>query len=558
MMRKAAPVIDMVTNSGGEDSNLDLIRRMAQSKIKKVPVILNPPIDPGFSPPKHDIFPNPDTDPGFTPKPSVFPELPALTYTPTSDTAMGKGDGPQVQGRVLPYIGQDGTAPDMSKVDPAKVLPFVQRMRTDPNTPIETMTPAPTGNLMLRDIQPTPGGQSVEGLIFDEHGRPLKPHYVDERSAESRAGRYEYISALDTYKPVNHNSRLMSALITGGRGALAGSVYGPGGAAGGFLTGAIGGAVHPVFDEEYAKRRDLAEARDEQGRDFKYRKAESDLLNDETDRIYKGAQAQRALNPQYKPDVITLNNGDIVSVDGGVATPVNGPGGKPLKGKVNATYEWRNDAFTGRAELWERHPGEADKKIVGASDAKRDLIKSAQGWVSPGTALTASATAENRDFNRERQTTQDAQHLIERTEDKTTHTDERTQARRERAAGIVARLEAARKQWIDYDAQAKTQPNYKTHFETLRDKAGADAAGAASELNTGYSDFYEAGVGEGGLAYYKEKPGAAPRLQPPAATATKPGKILPGEDPAIRDYANHFFKGDYQAAVEAIRKQKQQ
>jgi hypothetical protein len=550
LLRKASPVIDMATADDG--GNLSLIRRMAQSKINRLPVIISPSTDSGF-------IPQPTTpDAGFIPSDNAT-GLPAL-----ADGVQGKGD---VASAVLPYVGPNGTtAPDVSKIDSAKILPFVNKLRTDSNAPIETTEPALNTSLMVRDPQaliPTaPAGMSVSGVISDEHGRPLKPHFLDPHAAAARQTQQEYISSLDAYKPENHNSRFRSMLITGGRGALAGAQYGPAGALGGFAAGAIGGAAHPAFDEEYAKRRDLAQARGDQAREFEYRKGESELLNDATDRQYRRAMAERALNPQYAPKVITAANGDIISVEDGVATPVTNPQtGKPFKGKQNSKLQWRNDPYSGRAELWETIPGEPDKKLVGATDASKDLTWSEMGWVKPGTALTASATAENRDFQRDRQLNQDTQHTTERAEDKGIRSDERLQARREKAAGIVARLEAARQQWINYDAQAKQQPNYKTHFETLRDKAGAEAAGAAQELSSGFGDFYEAGIGSGGLAYYKEKPGASQALQPrPAATTAptnaKPGKILPGEDPEIRDYANHYFKGDYQKAVEAIRNQK--
>jgi hypothetical protein len=551
LLRQASPVIDAVT--GGEGENLSLIRRMALSKIKKLPVILNQSVDEGFTP-----HPSLNPDPGFIPANNAgqVPALGAMT-----DEVAGKGDRGAA---VLPYVSPDGTvtAPDISKLPPeatAKILPFINKMRTDPNAPITATDPAMNESaLMQRPMESA--GVSVPGVVTDEHGRPMKPHFLDPHSVAARQTQQDYITGLDAYKPENHNSRFMSAMITGGRGALAGARYGPGGALGGFAVGATGGAIHPAFDEEYAKRRDLAEARGDQANEYQYRKGESDLLNDATDRVYRRAMAERALNPQYKPQVITTANGDIVSVDEGVATPViNQKTGQPFKGKQNAKHEWRNDPFSGRAELWELTPGEPDKKMIGATDASKDLVWSEMGWVKPGTALTASATAENRDFSRDRQLKQDTQHVTERAEDKGVRADEKQQARRQTAAGIVAKLETARQQWINYDAQAKQQPNYKTHFETLRDKAGAEAAGAAQELNTGFSDLYEAGIGDGGLAYYKEKPGASQALQPRPQTAptnAKPGKILPGEDPEIRDFANHFTHGDYAAAVKEIQRQR--
>lgn len=62
-----------------------------------------------------------------------------------------------------------------------------------------------------------------------------------------------------------------------------------------------------------------------------------------------------------------------------------------------------------------------------------------------------------------------------------------------------------------------------------------------------------------GLYDFDSNGNATPKSIPPPTTQTapgssKPGKIQPGEDPQIRDYANKHFNGSYQKALEYARK----
>jgi len=86
--------------------------------------------------------------------------------------------------------------------------------------------------------------------------------------------------------------------------------------------------------------------------------------------------------------------------------------------------------------------------------------------------------------------------------------------------------------------KANEDSRYRDYYLQERDKVLRDGNDAAVELNEKFGDLYEAGPGEGGWPYWKEKPRQ--------------------EDPKIRAYADRFFGGDYDAAVQAIRKQRGQ
>ena len=101
-----------------------------------------------------------------------------------------------------------------------------------------------------------------------------------------------------------------------------------------------------------------------------------------------------------------------------------------------------------------------------------------------------------------------------------------------RAAKLVADIDDARGQMEDADKKGDAGA-----------KARAQRKGeiAASELNA-LGAGYEAGRGEGGYPYYKQKGEQA----------------MPTEDPKLRKYANQFFNGDIKAAQAAIEQQRKQ
>jgi len=533
LLQRAQPALEAALMQGDGESNLDMLRRLATPKFTGLrPRNQQQSTDEGNVPmlqPRDSMMPvdpnRPDVDPGFTPRttgPSMaLGAAPALAATSDDSKLLDRS-------AVAPYPG----APDMSRISPDEILRTTARLRERALSPATAGEAEPMGEtgLMRRPTQATQpveeidnGGRSVEGLIYDEHGRPLKPHYLEPASDAALMGRQEYINALQAYEPQNHNSGLVSSLLSAGRGALAGSPYGIGGMMGGALEGGVHGLIDRSLDEKYAKRRDIGEAQGEMAGDFKFRQAQSDLQNEETTRLLQRSTAYRNMNPTG--NVLETDSGYYRSA-GTTAEPITaGKGGPQLLPRAKAgaaRVDYRENPATGQLEAWEIRQGEPDKRMP-----NKDMIKSQFGWVTPGTALSADATAENRNWQRGRQEQQDTQHITERGEDKTQHTQERTEARIEKAAAIIARIDAARKVWIDADAQAQLQPSYKAHFEGIRDKAGAEAAGAAAELNTGFSDLYEAGQGERGLAYYKPKSQTTGgRLQPRAEP--KKGK---GKDP---------------------------
>lgn len=190
-----------------------------------------------------------------------------------------------------------------------------------------------------------------------------------------------------------------------------------GGLALGGIPGAIQTAAGDLSDRRALDRgrinRNIADTQGDINRELLVRKSQDELLNNQTKRELEHAQAIKALSPTtYKPDVMPGRDGFLRSIDAatGIAKPVVDAQGNPIKGKVNSTHEWRNDA-AGRAELWEMTPGEPDRKIEGATNSAKDLVQSPAGLVAPGTKLMADATAENRDYTRGYQRSKDEEEL---------------------------------------------------------------------------------------------------------------------------------------------------
>lgn len=576
LLRRAGPVLDIATG-GDEEGAIPFLRRIAQSKIFNRPTYRTPPFVPAESKDSFDRIQIPDlTEPPIdaaleAPSPALEPRavpniteppraLPVDAATPLEDTRVEPAlyrrapfefednalvmPKPTGNGRYEERVIEPGSGRILGMGDERDYQPLAP-VNIDPALRRRANEPLPTDTALApRPVAPP--------LLYDAGGRPLKPKFEDPASDAALMRREEYIRALEQYKPVNRNSRIKSTLLGAGRGALIGLSQGPGGAIGGALMGGGIGTFNPASDEEWAKRQDLAEAQQQTGRALDFRKKTSDLATEVVDRDLKRAQAERALNPRYKPDVETDASGNLLSIQGGVATPITDAKGNRIRGKQNSKHEWRNDPFTGRAELWEVTPGGSDKKVPGALDASRDLVKTSQGWVKPGTALTADAMVENRDYNRNRQQSLDTRHVTERREDIDIRRGDKDEARLQRAAGVAAEVTTANAEagkWQNMAAQTQ-DPNTKAYYESLAASEKQKAVGKAQELNQAYGDLYEAGPGDGGWAYVK------PRPQPALQTRPSSGKIQPNEDPDVRAYANQYFKGDYNAAVQAIKKQK--
>lgn len=522
LMMRAAPLLEQATRTDGE-SPLELIKRLATSRITtdppRYPVLVprsdqsnipyDDPNDPTTRQPMDERLPDGRSSLGLQPQrndvedPSIPKEPPRLRL---------------VQ-RDSPY----GSAANMSRVPDEAVAPEFSRLMPRPDAPLTTTDEVPGSVLVPRPTQPllsvpSPLSVSVTGLIYDEHGRPLKPSFIDPSSDRALKTREEYIQALEQYKPENHNSRLRSAAITAGRGALAGLREGPGGAIGGALFGGVEGLVDPSSDEKYAKRRDIGIAESEVSRDLQTRKHMSDLADAEAERQLKAAQAIKALQgPSYKPDVMMDNENYLQSIDAvsGVAKPVTDGKGNRIKGKVNSTHEWRNDPFTGKAELWQVTPGEADKKIPSAVDAHRDLIKTEFGWVNPNTALSADATAENRNWTRAHTLQTEEERRQERQQDLGFRRGDKDDARREKAAALASEMEAANAESVKWATMAKgvTDPKDRDYYNAQAQAEKDKALAKAKAIQEGYGDIYEAGPGDGGWPYAKPKP-APPVVQP--------------------------------------------
>ncbi len=111
--------------------------------------------------------------------------------------------------------------------------------------------------------------------------------------------------------------------------------------------------------------------------------------------------------------------------------------------------------------------------------------------------------------------------------------------RRDAANVLIAKIKSARAEGERLTRKANEDSRYRDHYLSERDKVLKEGNEAAFELNEKFGDLYEAGPGEGDWPYWKEK-------------ARVP------KDPKVQQYADRFFGGNYEAASEAIRKQRGQ
>lgn len=110
--------------------------------------------------------------------------------------------------------------------------------------------------------------------------------------------------------------------------------------------------------------------------------------------------------------------------------------------------------------------------------------------------------------------------------------------RRDAASGLIAKIKSARSEAERLTKKANEDPRYKDYYLGERDKVLKEGNDAAIELNEKFSDLYEAGPGEGGWPYWKEKAqsqqteqSAGPRWSASRWAAANPGKDV---DAAIK------------------------
>lgn len=412
---------------------------------------------------------------------------------------------------------------DNDEPDPAerRAKEVIEQMRQGPvYSPDSALADA--SGLITREPQPTqplakystpePAAAAAPAGPRVTYGPEGQPRGV-EGDGDELAKQEAYLRALEAYKPENHNSRLKSI----GLGAVRALTRGQSP-----IFGALESAIDPTVDERFANDREIARV----GRSVKGQYVQHQAA---ADLDYRKAQAEKARDPEY----METAEGPV-GVRGNVATPIYDPEGQRIKPKPSSRadkFEIRHDEQTGRAEKWRLgEGGEPDTKVEGWSDASKNMVMRNGLWVPQGTALTAEATAENRDYGRQRDVTEDQRRERERNEDQSLRSQEKFQDKLKDAGRLTGQLDGARERWKAADAKvsqlqqrlaAETDQEKRAamqeridDWEFERTKAQDEAAKAAVELNTAHGDIFEAGVAETdekgapsrGLAYYKRKP----------------------------------------------------
>lgn len=261
-------------------------------------------------------------------------------------------DGPSDLPRYAEPTVQDAPAPLMDAAEP---LPTYQPPQTQSRAPMSVEPPLPTytapGPDRVNMNEPAP--------LMVVKNKNAAPEVVGDGSPLERKAT-ELASQID-YKPENHNSRIKSGLITGGRGFLQHGIVGG-------IIGLIQGLVKPNSDEEYARKQKIAELQPEVSSLQKQAKTESDMANEDLDRQYKRAQILKTLKtPTHAPQLKVNDTGglDRISLDDNSVTPVKNSDGTPYKVKPDATYTHSNDG----SMIWETSPGKVPKLVT---DMRKD------------------------------------------------------------------------------------------------------------------------------------------------------------------------------------------
>lgn len=347
--------------------------------------------------------------------------------------------------------------------DGSSVYDAVRKLARDKPTPdpppsqIITRSVAPpvtnTPSLLTRGLIPDPVtppspmlDRDISGGVPTDYSAPI-PAGLESAPSGLMRHNGRPVAVVGAGDPLQRDQQLLNAQLAykaprSTKDAILATVFG-------LINHGLPGAGAGLADYElnqntrnrYAVGEDAQQTQGRIQRELLTRHATNEALDDEAKRNLENAQAQKALAPTtYKPDVLPGRDGYLRSIDTttGRATLVRDSSGAPIKGKVNSTHEWRTDP-SGKAELWETTPGEADRKVEGATNSTKDLVQTPWGMGTHDAAVTAGATAENRTYTRqtaeETKAANRAAALASANE-----ADQRAQAHQQEAAHINSRI----------------------------------------------------------------------------------------------------------------------
>lgn len=211
--------------------------------------------------------------------------------------------------RRQPKFEPEQKGPDMTAYNAANPLP-PPAPKTPDMSAYNAANPAPPAPGPTFTVPPEPS--ATAGLaqfdeentpipVFDKHGAPTGEMHGGGTELEKRRAA---VDAERNYKPENHNSRLKSAAIGGGRGLLQGGLLGA-------LFGLISHAADPSQDEKYAHRHRLFEAQGEYKGAATEAKDQSELASESTTRLKQIADANLAANKE-RDEVSTKERADAL------------------------------------------------------------------------------------------------------------------------------------------------------------------------------------------------------------------------------------------------------
>lgn len=346
LMRKVSPVFQAA--AADDESNLDLLSRLAISKIIKPP----PPAQP-----------LPQLDPRRYPMDERLPD--GRSVTEAVGGLSVPGFGAPSSGSMDPQTAQDPPPAPQLETRPRRVFSEAVEEQPEPNLnePFGT-TGEVFGSTRPRRTQPRDYVADDEAYLRDLRNAPVE------------------------------RSRLKSF----GLAALRGLANGPGGAIGGGLVGLL----DPELYGRGKRNREIQKAEANLEGSLQQQKIESGQRNEASLRDYRAAQAQRALNPVFAPRVVETPDGPV-SVSGTTAQPILDPAGQRIKGKPEAAKPKiveRINPRTGKREQYRTVEGNADVLV---------MVEGDDGLMAPPAAERAArATLDQRQYSRGRDQQEDA------------------------------------------------------------------------------------------------------------------------------------------------------
>jgi hypothetical protein len=425
-----------------------------------------------------------------------------------------------------------------------------------PQPPVTTAPPGlPLSVLDGLKGSPVEQAMAPDGAPSSVVPRPRMVSPRDETPDEARRAGLEGQIEVEREHPEQGGRGLKTTLLSAALGALQGlgATGSWEGAAGGAGAGAAANLIDPKILPELQRQRREAGYKQEIGQIGERQEAALERAGKVAGVRKTVAETERILHPAVKPDVqIVKGRGGYYAVDKNNVSsePVRLPIDPDDPDKPPTMFDWMGQRMTVVSDGqggWKAEP------LAGVPVDESEVPVVEDGLpVKPGTALSARATREQREYQHGRDAKRDADDAAQ-----ATYLDEKGRFENVQSAvtefnKLVTEGEKARRalQTLsqikdpDADTQAQISVTAALHDSLMKQVAEGEEA----------IDATYAVKGADGRFRMKAEPRR--RTPPTQRVSSPPAASSWGEDPDVRAYADAHFRGDYGAAQLAIEEQK--